>query len=137
MCNVAGTNQGAAPYPEGTEAVFSEDSKASATSFDATSIAQMDEATARIGFTLLYNDATRPGWAAARSANSWLIVLLDIAGLRTRASNARGYAWRLGASRRARRGRLSGWTRASTDSPARPRGSCPPAPRWPAAWRWR
>ena len=39
--------------------------------------AMMSEATARIGFVLLYNDATRPGWAMYDDDGSFLLKHLE------------------------------------------------------------
>jgi hypothetical protein len=46
---------------------------ASATGFDFHDVAAMTEATARIGFVLLYNDATRPGWTFYDDDGSFLL----------------------------------------------------------------
>ena len=60
-------------YPEATEGVYSSDAKASAAGFDYNDAASMSEATARIGFVLLYNDATRPGWTQYDDDGSFLL----------------------------------------------------------------
>lgn len=73
MCNPAGANAGSALYPEGTEAVFHTDPVASDASFDPSSATHMTEVTDRIGFRLLYNDATRPGWAYYDDDGSFLL----------------------------------------------------------------
>ena len=60
-------------YPDGTEAVFAEDASASSYSFDTSNAQQMSDATERIGFKLLYNDNTRPGWTYADEDGSFLL----------------------------------------------------------------
>jgi len=60
-------------YPDGTEVVFSSDTVASDASFDVHNVAAMTGATARIGFVLLYNDATRSGWTFYDDDGSFLI----------------------------------------------------------------
>ena len=70
-CIASGSNP--AVYPEGTELVYSKDSVASDASFDVNSATAMGEATGRIGFTLLYNDATRPGWPVYDDDGSFLL----------------------------------------------------------------
>ena len=46
---------------------------ASDVSFDESSAAHMTEATDRIGFTLMFNDYTRPGWAYADDDGSFIL----------------------------------------------------------------
>ena len=60
-------------YPEMTEGVFSSDPTASLAGFDSHDVAAMTEATSRIGFVLLYNDATRPGWTYYDDDGSFLL----------------------------------------------------------------
>jgi len=70
VCNNGG--YGTPIYQDGTEGVFSSDPVASDTSFDPTSVSMMTEATARIGFVLLYNDASR-GWPYYDDDGSFLL----------------------------------------------------------------
>jgi len=71
--NLQAEGWGAATYPHKTEAVFSTDTVASDVSFDESSAAHMTEATDRIGFTLMFNDYTRPGWAYADDDGSFIL----------------------------------------------------------------
>ena len=68
-------NQGysIAVYPDATEAVFASDPVASDPSFDTNNAADMTEATDRIGFVLLFNDASRPGWLYNDDDGSFLL----------------------------------------------------------------
>jgi len=59
-------------FAESTEVSFLTDPIASDASFDATNAAQMTEATDRIGFSLLYNDASR-GWSWYDDDGSFLL----------------------------------------------------------------
>ena len=71
VCNNGGYN--VPLYPEATEGVFLDDPIASDASFDFTDVSMMTEATDRIGFVLLYNDATRPGWTHSDDDGSFLL----------------------------------------------------------------
>ena len=71
--NVQRDGYGVARYPERTEAVFSTDSVASDVSFDEASASHMSEATDRIGFVLMFNDYTRPGWTFADDDGSFIL----------------------------------------------------------------
>ena len=70
-CNGGGYD--VATYFERTEAVFSQDGVASDIAFDHTSPSAMTAATDRIGFVLLYNDGTRPGWTFSDDDGSFLL----------------------------------------------------------------
>jgi len=63
----------AATYPHNTEVVFSSDAIASDLSFDVNNAVHMGEATDRIGFILLFNDNTRPGWYFADDDGSFIL----------------------------------------------------------------
>jgi len=71
VCNHGGYS--APTYPDGTELVYASDPQASGATFDPTNVAQMTEATSRIGFVLLYNDASRSGWTYYDDDGSFLL----------------------------------------------------------------
>ena len=64
---------GVATYPHRTETTFFTDPIASDLSFNVNNAQHMTEATNRIGYVLLYNDNTRPGWSYADDDGSFLI----------------------------------------------------------------
>jgi len=71
VCNRDG--YGVAQYPERTEGVFSTDDIASDLSFDVNNADHMTEATDRIGYMLMFNDNTRPGWYFADDDGSFIL----------------------------------------------------------------
>lgn len=71
--NVQKDGYGVATYPARTEAVYSSDPVASDVSFDESSASDMTEATDRIGYVLMYNDHTRPGWTSADDDGSFIL----------------------------------------------------------------